>query len=255
MYPSAVPPVLCTGILRSGSTWSFNVCRLLAELEGRRLGLPVTSNFIGDEQLEQLVADGLGRAPGPVVLKAHALGDRAVAAVRSGSVRVVCTLRDPRDCVASDLTFSRLGYEESVRRVHGMLWTMPFYRSSPHALFVRYEEMIANPLRQVTKIAAHMGVDADPLELRRIDATTGLQSARATVAGLRHRRPEEVLWCDGRRVDPTTHLHENHVQAGRVGRWRNDLPPDRQQELTEVFHPWLVELGYEPAREPGSAYA
>ena len=248
MLSSVVPPILCTGIVRSGSTWSFNVCRHLGQLLARQRGGPCTSGYAGEAELEQNMGV-LTAAPGrgTVVLKAHALGPVAVSAVRAGRAVAVCTFRDPRDCVASDLTFLKKSFDDCVRRVSHNLTYLSHYRSSRHTLFVRYEDMMANPLRQVMRVAAHLGVDAGESDLRRIDAMTGPPAARSIAAGLRFRPPEQVLYSDARRVDPATHLHENHIHSGRVGRWRDELPADQQDLLTDVFHPWLVELGYETA--------
>ena len=255
MSASAVPPVVCTGIIRSGWTWSFNVCRHLADLTGRRRGEQVMSGFLKADDLERWFAEGTNRPRGPAVVKAHDVGPKALAALRAGAVRSVCTIRDPRDCVVSDVAFNRGWLDASVRRVSANLSDLPYYLSAGNTLFVRYEEMVANPLRQVARIAAHMGVDADPIDLGRIDAMTGLHSARATAAGLRYRPAVDLEWCDGRRVDPITQLHGDHIRTGRVGGWRDELTAAEQGQVSQAFHPWLVELGYEPARKGASVYA
>jgi hypothetical protein len=251
-----VPPklILCTGVVRSGSTWSFNVCRQLGMLLAGARGEPFTSTYIGELELEQLVAGYVEKLAGPTVLKAHAVGPVAVAAVRAGRVRAVCTFRDPRDCVASDLTFLGWPFDAVVRRVGENLAYLGYYRAARHALFVRYEEMIVDPLPQLARIAAHLGVDADDAELRRIDAATDLPSSRAVCAALADRPAEELVWSQTHRVDPATQLHENHIHSGRVGRWRDELTADQQEQLTAAFHPWLVELGYEPAGAGAAAY-
>ncbi len=255
MYLSPPPLIFCTGVVRSGSTWSFNVCRHLGLLLARQRGEPFASAYLGESDLDRAIDAQLARPAGPAVIKAHAIGPRALAALRAGRVRAVCTFRDPRDCVASDLTFRRAAFDEAVRRVTHNLTYLGFYRSAGHTLFVRYEDMIADPLPQVARVAAHLGVAADDAALRRVDALTGLATSRAICDGLRHRRPDDVAWSDHRRVDPATQLHENHIHSGRVGRWRDELSADQQGHLADVFHPWLVELGYEPAAAPAAAYA
>ena len=255
MHPTDPLLVLCTGIVRSASTWSFNVCRHLGMFRARQQQQPFSSGYVGEADLEREIEVGLRRIEGPTVLKAHGIGPRAVAALRDGRAQGVCTFRDPRDCVASDLAFRKLDFDPAVRRVSQNLTYLGFYRAARRTLFVRYEDMVADPLRQVTRIAAHLGVDAGPIDLRRIDATTSLSSARAISAGLSHRPSDEVAWSESRRVDVATQLHENHIHSGRVGRWRDELSADQQAELNDVFHPWLVELGYEPATVGPVAYA
>src|SRR5208282_2494749 len=40
------PFVICNGLIRSGSTWSFNVCRLLMELRAWRRGETVQTGYL-----------------------------------------------------------------------------------------------------------------------------------------------------------------------------------------------------------------
>jgi hypothetical protein len=244
------------GIVRSGSTWAFNVCRELIDVAAKRGGLKASSGFLSEADLEQWVANCASLpANGAVVIKAHDIGAAAAAAVRSGMLRAVCTIRDPRDCVVSDVALNNGWLDASIRRVSANLANLAYHRAAGNTLFVRYEQMMANSQAQVERIADHLGVDLDPLTLGRIDAKTNLQAARATAAGLRHRRPEDVRWCDDRRVDPVTQLHENHIRTGRTGGWRDELLPDEQAYLTDVFYPWLAELGYEPQRTRSTQYA
>src|SRR5271156_4528903 len=95
---------ICNGMFRSGSTWSFNVCRALYQLlDGGQSRSQ--SGYMNRGPLDQLVLQKLPAITFPLVVKSHDLGPAALAALRAGRARAVCTYRDPRDCVASDMIF------------------------------------------------------------------------------------------------------------------------------------------------------
>jgi hypothetical protein len=50
---------------------------------------------------------------------------------------------------------------------------------------------------------------------------------------------------DGRKVHGATQIHENHVQGGIIGRWREELAPDMQDLLNQELGPWLRMFGYD----------
>src|SRR5947207_933644 len=108
------PLVLCTGILRSGSTWSFNVCRLMAKVVAGRENLPLWTGYMLPEKSEAFFERCGDAQPGPTVIKAHSLGPRGMELLRTRRAKAVCTYRDPRDCVASMMTFSNQPFQQAM---------------------------------------------------------------------------------------------------------------------------------------------
>jgi hypothetical protein len=239
------PLFFCTGVVRSGSTWSFNVVRMLSEYWGRKAGRPMGSAYLEGANLEQFLTRNLPQAAGVTVIKAHGIGPTAISMLQSGRARAVCTIRDPRDCVASDLTFLHKDINFSIKRVVDNLHYISMYEGGHHTLFVQYEQMMANPLKQVARIAAHLGIDADESVLRQIDVATSIPSSLAAIEVLKKKDPKQVMWLDNHRVDPGNHLHENHIHSGKVGRWRDEFSADQAKRLTSIFKPWLLKFGYE----------
>ncbi len=221
----------------------------------RRTRRPCHVAYAGEDELEAFVEREFKPGGDPTIIKAHAIGLRALARLRAGQARAVCTVRDPRDCVASDLKFMDWPFDAVARRVSSNLAYLAYYRASRHTLFVRYEQMMENPLKQVTRIAGHLGIDLPPAELARIDVATGFESSRKVCEDVRRRPIHQTLQSGTHRVDPVTHLHENHIGTAKVGRWKDDLSAEQGEHLTELFHPWLVELGYDVELSRAEAYA
>jgi hypothetical protein len=265
----AAPLCICNGLIRSGSTWSFNVCRELSKLLARQTDELVKSGYLEPVQLEHFVTKKWPAMTAPSVIKVHDIGPAALAALRSGSASAVCTFRDPRDCVASDMVFMGFPFEVSVKRIGGTLELLRLYQSTASILLVKYEDMMMDRPREINRIAAHLGVRVDESLVRQIDAMTNIESSKRLCAGLGDRPADQVRKVANHLVDPVTHLHQNHINGGTIGRWKSEFSIDQLRFMTEYFEPWLLKMGYEdsgsinaflrnsglPAQSPGYAPA
>lgn len=95
---------------------------------------------------------------------------------------------------------------------------------------LRYEDMLADPLRELARLVAVVGLpDADPTALRReLDALS--------------------YNSDGPRNDAyheLTLLHRGHVTDGRAGSWRNGMPVDLAQQIVAAHADWFGSRGYD----------
>ena len=143
------------------------------------------------------------------------------------TAKAVCTFRDPRDCVASDLVFMGGGLEQTILRVNGSLEFLKHYQNTPHILLVRYEDMMTDRFSQIRRIAEHLNVTLDEQAIARIDAKTNLESSQKLCKELNHRPSNQVLTIQSHRVDPDTHLHENHIETPVSVDGRTKCPQSR----------------------------
>lgn len=240
------PIVICDGLIRSGSTWSFNVCRLMGDMIAARRGQTSGSAYLHKFTLDEFLNTQAYVRTGPAVIKNHELGPVALDSIRIGRAKAVCTIRDPRDCVASDIVFWGAGFDASLNRVLASLKYLASYQDFGRTLFIRYEEMMEDRLWQIKRIAAYLQISIDQKEAELIDAQTNIRASRKLCQDLGKRREEDVdIILDVHRRDRTTLLHDNHIGTGEVGRWRRDLTPEQGQMLTKLLWRSLQVLGYE----------
>jgi hypothetical protein len=213
----------------------------LARQSGKAFG----STYLEHTQLDTFINGQWANVPGPTVIKAHMLGPVALGAIRSGEAKAVCTFRDPRDCVASDIVFLGQGLEASVARTAGTLEFLKYFQMTDHILLLRYENMMADRVREIRRIAEHLGITVDDAVVSRIDAETNIEATKKFCKQLKMRPSNQVLHIAAHRVDPQTHLHENHISNAMIGRWRTELSPEQGRWLSEYFSTWLLNLGYE----------
>jgi hypothetical protein len=236
--------VLCTGILRSGSTWSFNVCRLMAKSIAGRERTPMWAGYLLTEQTEQFFQT-TGHPPGPTVIKSHGLGPIALEKVRAGQAKAICTYRDPRDCVASLITFTGQTFDSAIESVRGNLLVLDEYVKGGQTHFIQYERMLGDTLGQIRGIASYLGVSFDEPLFARIDELSNIESSKKVCEDLRHRPEGQYLRsAEDHRVDPQTWLHHNHIHSGQIGRWRDEMTSGQVDALNHAFAPWLERLGY-----------
>jgi hypothetical protein len=186
---------------------------------------------------------------GPAVFKAHGTGPLVSEWIRTGKAKAVCTFRDPRDCVASDVAFMNAGFDNSVQRVATSLKALGCYQDFGRTLFVRYEEMMNNRLAQIQLIAAHLNIRIDQKELEWIDQQTNIDSSRklcGQITALGEAQSDVVDGAHRRHVK--TLLHDNHIGTAKIGRWKQDLTDAQGQQVTLLFAGLLLMLGYETQR-------
>jgi len=230
---------LCTGMIRSGSTWMFNVCRLLLEECGdldRTVPGYLREGDDADRVLEQLDLKARN-----VLLKLHNPGPYAERLIRERRTKDVYTHRDPRDVVVSA---HRMWNWSIDRAIHSMATTVSVFerrRQSENTLFVAYDDILLRPQALVPEIAEYLGIHVDEQMVESISAATSLDAARtvATNPAIPFNAAFEFHY------DPVTLLHKNHVRDGTSGYWRQHLTDEQAARVVEVAAPLFDRLGYQ----------
>lgn len=212
------PIVLAAGIPRSGSTWLYNVARLLL---ASRFGSAYACWIDDLDETALAAADA-------AVVKLHepcdALADRATV--------VMTTHRDLRDIAVSLRSLNGAEFDDAqmiasaahARALHD-------HWSSRAKLDLAYRDIATSPASQVRRVGEALGLMVDEDDAREIvDAVDELPSP--TDRRLKH--------------DPTSLLHVNHRTDGRPGRWRGELSDETAEAITSAGIDWLRRRGYEP---------
>jgi hypothetical protein len=188
-----------------------------------------------------------GTKPGvATMIKAHDITYTALAWLTTGRAKAVCTYRDPRDCVASMLTFVGGDIAATCRRIADNFEYVRLCQEAGNTLFLRYEEIMADPMGQVEQIARHLKIEVDRETLGQIEAANNLENTKKICDDLKNRPGNAVMLADTHRVDPITSLHDNHIFNAKIGRWKEELSEGQGKAISDFFRPWLVALGYEP---------
>jgi hypothetical protein len=239
--------IFLVGYFRSGSTWSrFLLGNFIQQDEPltftnmERL-LPVIYN-LPDRVLRSL----------PRVLKSHECFDPRYP-------RVIYVVRDPRD-VAVSFYFYNLkvrvipdGYsmDEFVTRFvaanavpyadrvgcwqdHVLSWVRLRQGSSGFRL-VRYEDLLADPAKELTNLAPMLGIDPTPA---RVERAVRLSSASYMQSLEKKQSKQWVTTKDTRQDIP-------FVREAKSGGWRNTLSATAVRTIEQAWGATMQELGYD----------
>jgi len=232
---------------KSGNTWTRFLIANLAH----------PNETVGFENIHRLVPDpfvtwkrDFDRMSRPRIIKSHECFDPRYP-------RVMYIVRDPRDVVISQYHYHRKcnkiedGYpmEKFVGRFlagqtcpHGSwgenvtTW-LTSRHNDPRFLLLRYEDMVADPHREMTRVAKFLGVPADgdrvanAVERSAADRMRKLERAQADKSSLTKDSRKELSF----------------VRAAKSGGWRNELPDQFAARIEAKWGHVMTFLGYELA--------
>lgn len=238
---------------KSGNTWTRFLIANLAHPEEK----------VGFENIHRLVPDpyvtwkrDFDRMSRPRIIKSHECFDPRYP-------RVIYIVRDPRDVVISQYHYHRKckkiedGYpmERFVQRFlsgetcpHGSwgenvtTW-LTSRRNDPRFLLLKYEDMVADPHREMTRVAKFLNIPVDgdrvaqAVERSAADRMRKLEKAQADKSSLTKDSRKELSF----------------VRAAKSGGWRNELPEQFAGQIEAKWGHIMTFLGYELAtREAAS---
>ena len=203
--------IVCAGMHRSGSTWLFNVVRVIF-MENKATIYSCFANKYDPEN----------DAPFHIV-KAHQFKQN----IRDGANCIFTTCRDLRDVAASAVRRNLVeNTPESVERYLKEIVEReyePWHRVSNYE--VKYEEMYQQKPIVISKIAKKLGVYADPVKVAKTVESLSIPS-------------------DPGGFDETTQLHYNHITNGIPNNYSITLSKGVIATINLKFSPWLKRKGY-----------
>lgn len=234
--------VLCNGMPRSASTWSFNVCRLL--FQELRPESTLCARY--HENIAEVI-DPLRGSYDHVVMKCHMLDERGRELCRSGAARTVYTHRDPFDAIHSAMVMFRHSFEDALDSIRHSLEIFEFHRATGKAHIITYDAVMRTPKKAITGLAAYLEFDLPGDALKRIAAETSMEAMRAI--GGQVGRERRGIRTPRSMYDPETHVHRDHIRDGRTGHGRAFLTAEQAQRADEVLAPYLQRVS-ESSRQP-----
>jgi glycosyltransferase involved in cell wall biosynthesis len=219
---------------------------------------------VGWDNIEKLILDpsitvkrDFARARRPRIIRTHFPFDPRFR-------RVIYIVRDPRD-----IAISQYHYARKVRRIEddypierfmdtflaGDLkrkngswgenagsWLAARHRD-PEFLLLRYEDLLADTARELTRVAKFVGFSSDPeLIARAVERS----SARKMREKEKTEGQQSNLMKDSRQDLP-------YVRAAKSGGWRKDLPEAQVARIESAWGDIMVCLGYELVTRAGGA--
>lgn len=233
---------------RSGNTWTrFLIANLL--FRDREVSFLNIDHLIPD--VININRRELAKIPRPRVIKSHEYFDPRYK-------KVIYIVRDPRDVVISYYYFHlKQGYIQdgypvgkfSQRFVEGDV--DPFFASwgenvmswvatrggRPGFLLLKYEDMKADPIRELAKVGDFLGIPYGSESLTRAVEMSSAERMREL------EKRDENLWIGTR----TKRKDVRFVRTATTGGWRTILSADQVSRIEMAWGPVMKALGYATA--------
>jgi Sulfotransferase domain len=231
---------------KSGNTWArFLIASLVRPNE--KIDFSNVNRMIPGNEVTR--NRDLMSMPRPRIIKSHQYFDPRYP-------RVIYIVRDPRDVVVSQYHFQRKRHvvadqfplsEYVTRFVAGQA---SFYGSwgehvaswlatrhgRPEFLLLRYEDMVEDTARELTKVASFLGLSSTPetiaqaVERSSADRMRTLEKSQAQLFTSTKNTRQDIPF----------------VRAAKAGGWRAALPEECALQLDEAWGHLIQWLGYEP---------
>jgi hypothetical protein len=233
---------------RSGNTWTrFLIANLV-----------YPEKNVGFTNIEKLIPDtssqsnrALKSTPRPRIIKTHEYFDHRYR-------KVIYIVRDPRDVALSYYDFQRkyrqiddaYPLEQYVEDfVQGRLISIDWGTwaenvsswiytrgKSKNFLLLRYEDMMQDTTRELTRIAQFFGIEAAPTRLQEVIDRSSADRMRE----LEKLEADRWIATKNRRKDIP------FVRVAKAGGWRTSLPVKSVEQIENAWGDLMITLGYEP---------
>lgn len=167
--------VLCTGMIRSGSTWSYNVVRQLLA----RSATHVHATY-SDSPTEVLQQHGLDADH--VVVKCHDPDQAGRVLIKQRLCRTIYTYRDPLECLASGADVG-MAFTPTLARLKASLELFEFQQAAGDVHVVWYDEIVGRPRDRVRAIADYLQLGASDEDVDGVAEMLSRENVRSAIRG------------------------------------------------------------------------
>jgi len=217
--------VAIAGMIRSGSTFSFNVVRETLSRRGQVKTHAANS------------LDSLPRAGSPVhsILKSHAPDPACTNLIRKGTVRCICTYRKPEDAIASWMQTFDFTLDQSIADMR--TWLEWHRGIAPQCLNLRFHELDRHPLLTILRIQGWLLGACVRAEAEEIERRYARAAVKERFDGL---EPDAgVVDIGFSYFDPVTLFHRRHIVAERSTAAVDTLHPDEIARIRRELASYL----------------
>lgn len=241
--------VLCAGLKSSGSTWLYNAVTQLLEasgVSGTGATLPILPFY----------ADKISKFPveaersSVLVIKTHRPSDALEFAAHSAHARVLITVREPRDAIASLMQRFSHRFEPCLKEVStNAARLVDLFRNEEGAV-LRYEDRFYERSETLESLAHRLDLRVSKTELRRIFSSLTATNVEERISALSKMGAFGTCPTPDS-FDTRTQWHPGHIGDRRIGKYGAVLTPSRQQRVLRAMRDYCAVFGYEMRSRAG----
>ena len=234
--------IICAGMARSGSTVQYQiVCEIIESLS---LGMTIGWVKVPSKELLDNLENVAFRKDKFLVIKSHNCSNQVQTLVEAGKVKVVYVYRDLRDVAVSLANKFAKSTENAISRLSIQLNNYYLWTGIDKIMVSRYETMTNNLYGEVLKIAHYLGVSVSNDLAKSISYKLDINEQKQRINKL-EQDSSSVIKSSGNDVyDPVSQLHNNHINSGKWGQWKESLSKEQIEHIESFAFSWFVDRGY-----------
>ena len=228
--------VFCAGMQRSGSTWSYNVARLLLQ---HAFGEDkIEMGYVGEGEALDSAIDQFPKGDKILLLKFHQATAATLDLTSSGDARTIFTYREPLNAIASGIDFSKTPLPHIVTSIDRSLQDMMKWHALSHAVVIPFEDITQKPISAIREIANALDLSVNDEVIRQVAAQTSYEALKQQVDKISEQPIQKLIQTSTSAYDPQTLLHIGHFPQGQRD-WKTQLTPEQQQYAVSALQNWL----------------
>jgi sulfotransferase family protein len=230
----------CVGMYSSGSTWLVHALRCVGNVH------------FPDEPRISAFADTADQLPtgwlrsDRLIIKSHEPDQTTATLLLRRADRIWVSIRDPRDSVASVMTYMHECFDSAFDAVANSARQCEHFCAESKAVLLRYEDAFIDDPATLDRIAAGFSRTLSSQQRDLLFQQTRRSSIERMILTL---DPSETVedGVPGHRVHTETQWHTHHVnRTGEIGRWRHTLDKAQTIEVEQRLQSWMERFGYVP---------
>jgi len=178
-----------------------------------------------------------------LVIKSHNFSAEVKALVVADKARVVYVYRDLCDIAVSLANKFTKSTEDAISSLGEQLNNYYLWTGIDKIMVSRYENMANDLYNEVLKIANYLEVKVNSDLAKTISNKLELSKQKQRIKDLEN--ISYVMKGLGNDVyDPVSLLHNNHINSGRWGQWKECLSKEQIEDIESSAFSWFVDRDY-----------
>lgn len=232
---------LCAGLKSSGSTWLYNAVIQLLEESGRFSGRAARMLPFYADSVHQFPPNA--ERASLIVVKTHRPSYALEFLGHFVHARVLITVREPRDAIASLMQRFGHPFEPCLKEVSSNAARLVDLFQNEDAIVLRYEDRFYERLETVEALARHLDLKISNAALRRIFSSLKASNVEKSISSLSARGAFGASPTPDS-FDPRTHWHPGHVGDRQIGKYRAILSLRMQQQVLLAMGDYCTTFRY-----------
>ena len=225
--------VLCTGMIRSGSTWSFNVCKNIMQRNGS-----LFSEY--NESVESIFKER-GNNFDNILIKCHGADEFGRLLIKHSCVKLVYTYRQPMEAIISGMQVFDKSFEEQLGSIKKSLEFM-LYQKKYGAHIIHYDEIANNSLDTIRKISDYLGYVLELDEVLLINSKLSKENLKKFTDQI-SKNDKNVIDAGYTFYDKDTLLHRKHIRGEKSKNWKDILTQKQIEFAISSLKPYVDDSG------------